>query len=222
MICPYCQKDHAEEALFCPETGKPITPTKYCPSCGSQADKNALTCPECSQPFQSSQKPINFLKQIEVLNRHYPQVIKLVIIGVSALVVFVVVFMLASSILRQIGSGNTKSSSPVFGLNIPPEVENAIRDVYARGNGTGGWKLEKVSQIEVTGRGVVPNDNYHAGIEEIYCVNVEIDATQDSAGRYFWFSYFVYRTGNYWEVSRASSGQSGWDRYACPGEYSGR
>ena len=45
MICPHCGKEHPGEAVFCPETGKSLSPKSVCPHCGQVHPPNAQFCP---------------------------------------------------------------------------------------------------------------------------------------------------------------------------------
>ena len=101
------------------------------------------------------------------------------------------------------------------------EVEQAIEDIYAgpRG-GPFGWKIESISDIEITGKGRILPFEKDAWVEKIYCVNVEIDARDDTAGKYIYFSYLVGQIGSSWEVITVDD--IGWDEHSCPGKYRGR
>lgn len=45
MKCQYCGKEHPDEAGFCPETGKSLSPKSVCPHCGQVHPPNAQFCP---------------------------------------------------------------------------------------------------------------------------------------------------------------------------------
>jgi hypothetical protein len=46
MICPYCGKEHPDEAVFCPSTGKSISRTLTCPHCGDVHPSDMQFCPK--------------------------------------------------------------------------------------------------------------------------------------------------------------------------------
>ena len=108
------------------------------------------------------------------------------------------------------------------GIGSPPkEVEQTIRNIYSSpGGGKFGWEIENVSNIEITGEGKTLPDEKNVGVEEIYCVNVEIDARDDTAGRFLGFSYLVGRIGNSWEATYVY--EDGWNQHSCPGKYNGQ
>lgn len=45
MICPYCGKEHSNEAVFCPSTGKSLSANEACPHCGQVHPSGAQFCP---------------------------------------------------------------------------------------------------------------------------------------------------------------------------------
>lgn len=68
MKCPYCQQDHPDQALFCPNTGKSLArqeipvevpkPTEIlCPACSKTIPSNSVFCPHCGHHL-SIQPPI--------------------------------------------------------------------------------------------------------------------------------------------------------------------
>ena len=65
MKCPYCDKEHADTAKFCEETGKPLEPqVQYCKekSCNFRRPLplTAQFCPNCGKPLrQNSKQGIN-------------------------------------------------------------------------------------------------------------------------------------------------------------------
>ncbi len=44
MKCPFCGQDHADEALFCPNTGKKFEIINYCMACGRRLKPNQKKC----------------------------------------------------------------------------------------------------------------------------------------------------------------------------------
>lgn len=51
MKCQYCNTEIPDDAVFCPECGKPTekseTENTYCPNCGKELEPGAIFCPEC-------------------------------------------------------------------------------------------------------------------------------------------------------------------------------
>jgi hypothetical protein len=123
---------------------------------------------------------------------------------------FIFLMMIVLILIMACGLGGSSSR----------EVEQAIENIYAgpRG-GTHGWRIDSVSDIDITGRGKVLPYEKDAGVEKIYCVNVEIDARDNTAGKYLYFSYLVGQIGNSWEVITVDG--NGWDEHSCPGKYKG-
>jgi predicted nucleic acid-binding Zn ribbon protein len=65
MICPHCGKEHPDEAVFCPSTGKSLAPSSACPHCGESHPSSMQFCPRTgkvitSQPIstRSKRKPM--------------------------------------------------------------------------------------------------------------------------------------------------------------------
>lgn len=51
MRCPYCQQDHPDDSLFCPETGQKFDLPTTCPHCGAQVDPDWEHCVRCGSPL---------------------------------------------------------------------------------------------------------------------------------------------------------------------------
>ena len=94
------------------------------------------------------------------------------------------------------------------------EAEQAIRDIYASGGGIHGWHDDDISEIEIAGKGKITENDKNFGYDEVYCVNIKINAT-----RYFiWFSGLLKQRGDgdYWNLENV--GEGSWNLYDCPGE----
>jgi len=57
MICPHCGKEHPDEAVFCPSTGRSISKTIVCPHCGDLHPPDMQFCPKTGETLLSQQKP---------------------------------------------------------------------------------------------------------------------------------------------------------------------
>lgn len=62
MKCPYCNQEHSDDAVFCPQTGKRIQEDKLActenPDCPIHGQRilplNAIYCPECGAALKKS------------------------------------------------------------------------------------------------------------------------------------------------------------------------
>ena len=56
MICPHCQQEHPDFAVFCPNTGLEIILDQvFCPACGSEVTTDLKYCGFCGQSLSSEQ-----------------------------------------------------------------------------------------------------------------------------------------------------------------------
>lgn len=58
MLCPHCQKEHAESERMCPTTGLPIAHRVICPACGQTARPGARYCAVCGVILSRAQSTI--------------------------------------------------------------------------------------------------------------------------------------------------------------------
>jgi Tol biopolymer transport system component len=50
-ICPHCQQEHPDDALFCPNTGQTLAaPSLFCGSCGAKIGSGWKVCAQCGKP----------------------------------------------------------------------------------------------------------------------------------------------------------------------------
>jgi hypothetical protein len=80
MKCPFCQQDHADEALFCPVTGANLAAIPKCKNCEGLLQPAWKICPKCGTPVG---EPIQPVKEEHQPRQKKPSKLKKIFIGFS-------------------------------------------------------------------------------------------------------------------------------------------
>ncbi len=102
MLCPYCKKEHPDQADFCPITGQPLpflpdSSPSTCANCGASLPVDAQFCPVCDASNKHAGSPIKVaLNALWLKSRDY---IKLAGISFAALLIFAVLLLFVLGIM---------------------------------------------------------------------------------------------------------------------------
>jgi len=132
LICPHCGKEHPDQAIFCPETGKSLSSKPVCPYCGQSHPANAQFCPVSGKSLLAVVEPSRS-SSIKKPRRIYTILLPVVILlfvtsGIAVAFVRRDISLDAMLFLEKIIPSAPPVASPFEATTLPAGEQNSAKD----------------------------------------------------------------------------------------------